>query len=164
MKSTTFQDITPCSLFKQNRCFKETYSLRFQGRRISSARNRVKAGGWFLARLILRSWRRKCYISPKRRLAFNRLYGVISQKRVLFINAAVRTSSPTYLLNELTKRTDKASYSLKQSTEVFCQYRIQFLKLRIWSAYENLCYKNLGLILSYSEILCLIPLLLPWFY
>jgi hypothetical protein len=38
----------------------------------------------FLARLILRPWRRRRYIPPKHRLNFNGLHGVISQKRVLF--------------------------------------------------------------------------------
>jgi hypothetical protein len=32
---------------------------------------------------------------PKRRLTFNGLQGVISQKIVLFINTVVRTSNPT---------------------------------------------------------------------
>jgi hypothetical protein len=32
---------------------------------------------------------------PKRRLTLNRLHGVISQKTVLFITTAVRTSDPT---------------------------------------------------------------------
>jgi hypothetical protein len=38
---------------------------------------------WFLARLILRPWRWRRYVSPKRRLTFNGLHGVISQKIVL---------------------------------------------------------------------------------
>jgi hypothetical protein len=50
---------------------------------------------WFLAGLILRSWRLKQYVPPKRRLSFNGLYSVISQKILLFVNTAVRTSDPT---------------------------------------------------------------------
>jgi hypothetical protein len=38
-------------------------------------------------------WRR--YVPPKRRLTLNRLNGVISQKTVLSITIAVRTSNPT---------------------------------------------------------------------
>jgi hypothetical protein len=37
---------------------------------------------WFLSRLILRPWRWVRYVTRKRRLTFNRLYGVISQKVV----------------------------------------------------------------------------------
>jgi hypothetical protein len=33
-------------------------------------------------------------VPPKRRLTFNGLHGVISQKIVLFITTAVRTSNP----------------------------------------------------------------------
>jgi hypothetical protein len=51
---------------------------------------------WFLARLILRPWRWERYVPPKRLLTFNGLHGVISQKIVLFITTAVRTSNPTF--------------------------------------------------------------------
>jgi hypothetical protein len=34
-------------------------------------------------------------LPPKRRLTFNGLHGVISQKTVLFVSTAVRTSGPT---------------------------------------------------------------------
>jgi hypothetical protein len=37
------------------------------------------------------------YFPPKRRLTFNGLHGVISQKVVLFITIAVRTSNPIYI-------------------------------------------------------------------
>jgi hypothetical protein len=37
------------------------------------------------------------HVSPKRSLTFNRLHGIISQKKVLFITTAVRTSNPTTL-------------------------------------------------------------------
>jgi hypothetical protein len=37
-------------------------------------------------------------VLSKRRLAFNRLYGVISQKTELFIATAVRISKPTYVV------------------------------------------------------------------
>jgi hypothetical protein len=42
------------------------------------------ASRWLLARLILRPWRWRRYVPPKRRLTFNGLHGVISQKMVLF--------------------------------------------------------------------------------
>jgi hypothetical protein len=47
--------------------------------------------------LILLSWRWRWYISPKRRLTFNGLHDVISQKTVLFITTAVTTSNPRSL-------------------------------------------------------------------
>jgi hypothetical protein len=53
---------------------------------------------WILARLILWPWRWRRYVPPKRQLTFSRLHNVISQKIVLFITTAVRTSSPTTLL------------------------------------------------------------------
>jgi hypothetical protein len=37
------------------------------------------------------------YVPQKRRLTFNRLHGVISQKIELFITTAVRTSGPTII-------------------------------------------------------------------
>jgi hypothetical protein len=51
----------------------------------------VKAGGNAYSSAL----KVRCYFAPKRRLTFNRLYGVISQKIVLFITTAVRTSNPT---------------------------------------------------------------------
>jgi hypothetical protein len=47
---------------------------------------RVKAGG-------KQSWRR--YIPPKHRPTFNGLHGFMSQKIILFISTAVRTSNRT---------------------------------------------------------------------
>jgi hypothetical protein len=49
---------------------------------------------WFLAWLILRPWRWRRHVLPKRRLTFSGLYGVIYQKIELFIATAVRTSNP----------------------------------------------------------------------
>jgi hypothetical protein len=49
---------------------------------------------WYLTRLI-RPWRLMRYIPSKRRLTYSRLHDVISQKTVLFITTAVRTSNPT---------------------------------------------------------------------
>jgi hypothetical protein len=46
--------------------------------------------------LFFRPWRLRRYVPPKRRLTFNGLHDVISQKVVLFITTAVRTSNPTW--------------------------------------------------------------------
>jgi hypothetical protein len=50
---------------------------------------------WFLAWFILRPWRRRRHVPPKRRLTFNGLHGVISQKIELFLTTAVRTANDT---------------------------------------------------------------------
>jgi hypothetical protein len=63
---------------------------------ISSARNH-RASRWqagFLLNLFLRPRRWVRYVLPKRRLTLNGLHGVVSQKMVLFITTAVKTSSP----------------------------------------------------------------------
>jgi hypothetical protein len=39
------------------------------------------------------------YVPPKRRLTLNGLHGVISQKMVLFITTAVRTSNHTIIIS-----------------------------------------------------------------
>jgi hypothetical protein len=49
----------------------------------------------FLLNLFLRPWRWGRYVPPKRRLKLNGLHGVISQKMILFITTAVKTSNPT---------------------------------------------------------------------
>jgi hypothetical protein len=82
MKSAIFWDITPCSQLTVNRHFGGTYHLHLQGRRINRARNQRES-----------RWQAEP-VPPKRRLTFNGLHGVISQKIVLFITTAVRTSDP----------------------------------------------------------------------
>jgi hypothetical protein len=52
----------------------------------------------FLWRDIEKTWRVSSsgiWRPPKRRLLHNRLHGVISQKKILFITTAVKTSNPT---------------------------------------------------------------------
>jgi hypothetical protein len=49
----------------------------------------------FLLSLFFRPWRWRRYIPLKRQLTLNGLHGIISQKMVLFITTAVRTSDPT---------------------------------------------------------------------
>jgi hypothetical protein len=87
MKSIIFCDITPCSPLKVNRRFGGTYRLHLQGRKISRARNQREIR-WqaeaLLARLIFRPWRWRGRIPLERRLTFDGLHGVISQKMALF--------------------------------------------------------------------------------
>jgi hypothetical protein len=69
---------------------------------------------WFLARLILLLWRWRRYFPPKRRLTFNGLHCVKSQKIVLFITTAVRISNPiilfqVYILNSISPTTHHGS-------------------------------------------------------
>jgi hypothetical protein len=95
LKSIIFWDMTPCSLLSCKRRFGETYRLHLQGWRNNSARSRWQAFLQVVAELFLQPWRWRRYVPPKRRLQLNRLHGVISQKMILFITTAVRTSSPT---------------------------------------------------------------------
>jgi hypothetical protein len=51
---------------------------------------------WFLASFIIRPWRWRRHVPPKRRLIFNKLHGVISQKIELFMTTGGRTLIPTH--------------------------------------------------------------------
>jgi hypothetical protein len=73
MKCSIFCDVTLCSPLKANRHFGETCRLPLQGRRISQARNQREAN----SKLCRWRWR---LVPLKRRLIFNGLRGVISQK------------------------------------------------------------------------------------
>jgi hypothetical protein len=59
-------------------------SPHLQGRKISKESNQHEAGSYLNAWLTLRLWRWWRYIPPKRRLTFNVIHGVISQKKELF--------------------------------------------------------------------------------
>jgi hypothetical protein len=91
IKNTTFWDITPCSPLKVNRRFQRNISPP------SSGSKKLCVPRWFLTRLILRPLSRRRHVPPKRRLTFNGLHCVISQKIELFLTTAVRTSNPTWL-------------------------------------------------------------------
>jgi hypothetical protein len=94
LKSIIFRDITPCSPLKFNRCFGGTYRLHLQCRRI--CRTRYQRDSRWQAELGL-------FFDPedggdvptKRQLTFNGLHSSISQKILLFITTAVRTSNST---------------------------------------------------------------------
>jgi hypothetical protein len=89
LKSDIFWDITPCSPLKVNRRFGGWCRLHLQ----SSACHLLSR--WFLALLILQTWKWRLYGAPKRRLTLNGLHSVISQKMILFITTAVITSNHT---------------------------------------------------------------------
>jgi hypothetical protein len=80
MKSIIFWDMTPCSLLSFNRRFGGTYRLHLQGRRIKFSKKPASK-----------------HVPPKRWLKLNGLHGVISQKMILFITTAVKTSNSTLL-------------------------------------------------------------------
>jgi hypothetical protein len=92
-KSAISWDITPCSPSKINRRFGRPYRLHLQQSSACHLHSR-----WFLARLIFLPWIWRRYVPPNRRLTFNGLHDVISQKIVLFITTAVRTSNSTWWL------------------------------------------------------------------
>jgi hypothetical protein len=76
--------MTTCSPLSFNRRFGGTYCLHLQGRRNKFSKN-----------LFFRPWRWRRYVLPKSQLTLKEIHGVISQKMVLFITTAVRTSNPT---------------------------------------------------------------------
>jgi hypothetical protein len=82
MKSCIFWDITQDNSLKLNWRFGGTCSLHLRGRRISQARSQ-RESRWqaelFLASLILRSWRWRRHIPPKRWSTFSGLRGVMHQ-------------------------------------------------------------------------------------
>jgi hypothetical protein len=96
MNRCIFWDITPCSPLKVNRRSGGTCCPHLQGWGVNQARNLHEAVSkqsfiWF----ILKAWRWKRNISPKRRFAFSGLRCVIFQKAELCITTAVKTSNPT---------------------------------------------------------------------
>jgi hypothetical protein len=75
--------LTTCSLLTINRRFGGTCRLHFQRRSKIQVRNQHEAGS------------KQIHVHPERRLTFNKLRGVISQKTGSLITTAVRTSNPT---------------------------------------------------------------------
>jgi hypothetical protein len=69
----------------------------FRVEEISSAKTSHLVASWLLMNLFLRPWRWRLCVPPKRRFKLDRLHGVISQKMILFITTAVKTSNPTGL-------------------------------------------------------------------
>jgi hypothetical protein len=94
LKSIIFWDVTPCSVLRCSRCFGGTYRLHLQGWRKFFS----KKQHWFLLKFFLQPCRWRRYVPPKRRLHLNTLHGVTSQKMILFITTAVKTSNPTSML------------------------------------------------------------------
>jgi hypothetical protein len=73
-EGSVFSDITPCSPLSVTEASEEHVTLHLQLRLLPAILSR--------------------HIPPKRRLTFNELHGVISQKTEVFVTAAVRTSNP----------------------------------------------------------------------
>jgi hypothetical protein len=82
MKSTIFWDITLFSPLEVNLRFGRTPPSSGSKNKPSSTCHLLSR--WFLARIIVRPWRRRRYVPPKRRLTPNGLHGIISQKIILF--------------------------------------------------------------------------------
>jgi hypothetical protein len=85
-KSFIFWDIKPCSPLKLNRRFGGTCRLHLQGWRVSRGRNQHEPG----SKIACISY---CLPPPKRRLTFNGLRRIISQKTELFITKAENLKS-----------------------------------------------------------------------
>jgi hypothetical protein len=89
LKSSTFTDITPCNPLKVFRCFGETCRLHLQ----AVLDTCFHAGSLFA--LFFDPDDADDMFPPERRLTFNGLHGVISQKIEAFITTALRISNPT---------------------------------------------------------------------
>jgi hypothetical protein len=85
---------------------------------------------------ILRTWRWRRYVPPKRRVQLNGLHGVISQKMILFITTAVKTSNPTWILSLAKRGVRRMEYcgvkaSVMYNVIKFCEWKrkmaLQFL-------------------------------------
>jgi hypothetical protein len=63
--------------------------------KIKASRALLPASWWFLAWLILGTWRWRQHVSPERRLAFKRLHSITSQKIELSITTALGTWNST---------------------------------------------------------------------
>jgi hypothetical protein len=105
LKSIILWDLTPCSPLSFNRRFGGIYRLNLHGRRNSFSKpaskqvTRCLPPG--LLKLFLKPWSWRRYVPPKRRLKLNGLHAVISQKMILFITTAVKTSNPTMFYDAL---------------------------------------------------------------
>jgi hypothetical protein len=88
IKSTIFWDITPCSPLKVNQCFRGTYRLHLQD----------LLSHWYLAWLI-RPWRWRQHVPPKRWLTFNGLHSIISHKTLLLMTTTVNLKSYKGIIN-----------------------------------------------------------------
>jgi hypothetical protein len=78
----------------------------------------------FLLSLFLRHWRWRRYVPLKRRVTFNRLHGVISQKVMLFITPAVKNSSHTNKLNVLDVHHISPLLEYEKFRSTFCLYLV----------------------------------------
>jgi hypothetical protein len=83
--SFVFWDITPCVPLKVNKRFGRTCHLHLQGRRISrnKKQNLLTDSWYFLAWHVFVPWRWRRDVTPKYRLIFNELHGIISLKTEL---------------------------------------------------------------------------------
>jgi hypothetical protein len=101
MKSTIFWDITPYSPLKVNRRFGGTWHPSSGSKKKPSKKQRGNHSSTFPlvpCSAYSSTLKMEAICSPKRRLTFNGQHGVISQKIVLFITTAVKTSNLYILL------------------------------------------------------------------
>jgi hypothetical protein len=94
LKSTIFWDITPCSLLKFNR---GTYCLHLQDQKSQASYQPLGLPPAFtlVCCSAYSTLKMERYVPPKHWATSNGLHSVISQKTVLLITIAVRTSNPT---------------------------------------------------------------------
>jgi hypothetical protein len=111
LNSTIFWDITPYSPLKVNQSFRGISCFLLRGRRMSRARNHSESRceaercTTLLGEHLFLSFFLGLIFGPEdgghmffpKRLTFNGLHGVISQKIILFLTTAVRISNPTII-------------------------------------------------------------------
>jgi hypothetical protein len=135
---------------KVTRRFGGIYRLHLQGRRINSAFHLLSR--WFLARFILLPWKWRKYIPPKRHLTLNGIQGVISQKTVLFIAIAMRTSNPTqneYLHCIIPINSSLISTSVKDPTIVYTVSYCSYFFYQVLGLPVNFYSKPILILLRY---------------
>jgi hypothetical protein len=111
----------------------------------------LSASCWFLAWLNLRPWRRRRYVPPRRRVTFNGLHGVISQKTEFFITTAIRTSNPIRNSTLLWNRA--VHYHVQKNPAIrspFYTSRIQSIDLLRFPEQTFVCISNLPMHSTYS--------------